>query len=60
MKMTKFEKFFVNSEGRSQRVAECAERMLRLAGLRPARATWISGAATVQPRSILRQSWDSI
>ena len=32
MKMTKFEKFFVNSAGRSQRVAEYAERMLRLVG----------------------------
>lgn len=32
MKMTKFEKFFVNSEGRSQRVAEYAEKMLKLAG----------------------------
>src|SRR5262249_60105353 len=32
MKMTTFEKFFVNSAGRSRRVAECAERMLRLVG----------------------------
>jgi len=32
MKMTKFEKFFVNSARRSQRVAEYAEKMLRLAG----------------------------
>jgi ubiquinone/menaquinone biosynthesis C-methylase UbiE len=35
MKMTKFEKFFVNRAGRSQRVAEDAERMLRLAGFAP-------------------------
>ena len=35
MKMTKFEKFFVNRAGRSQRVAEYAERMLRLAGVAP-------------------------
>jgi ubiquinone/menaquinone biosynthesis C-methylase UbiE len=35
MRMTKFEKFFVNSEGRSQRVAEYAEEMLRLAGFAP-------------------------
>ena len=35
MKMTKFEKFFVNSEGRSQRVAEYAEKMLRLTGFAP-------------------------
>jgi len=35
MKMTKFEKFFVNRAGRSQRVAEYAERMLRLAGFAP-------------------------
>ena len=35
MKMTKFEKFFVNSEGRSQRVAEYAEKMLRLVGFAP-------------------------
>ena len=32
MKMTRFERFFVNSAGRSQRVAEYAERMLRLVG----------------------------
>jgi ubiquinone/menaquinone biosynthesis C-methylase UbiE len=35
MKMTKFEKFFVNSKGRSQRVADYAEKMLRLAGFAP-------------------------
>ncbi len=35
MKMTKFEKFFVNSEGRSRRVADYAEKMLRLAGFAP-------------------------
>ena len=35
MKMAKFEKFFVNSEGRSQRVAEYAEKMLRLTGFAP-------------------------
>ena len=35
MKMTKFEKFFVNRAGRSQRVAEYAERMLELAGFTP-------------------------
>jgi ubiquinone/menaquinone biosynthesis C-methylase UbiE len=35
MKMTKFEKFFVNSEGRSRRVAEYAEKMLRLVGFAP-------------------------
>ena len=35
MKMTKFEKFFVNSEGRSRRVAEYAEKMLRLIGFAP-------------------------
>ena len=32
MKMTTFEKFFVNSAARSRRVAEYAERMLRLVG----------------------------
>jgi ubiquinone/menaquinone biosynthesis C-methylase UbiE len=35
MKMTKFEKFFVNRAERSQRVAEYAERMLGLAGFAP-------------------------
>jgi ubiquinone/menaquinone biosynthesis C-methylase UbiE len=35
MQMTTFEKFFVNSERRSQRVAEYAEKMLRLAGCAP-------------------------
>jgi cyclopropane fatty-acyl-phospholipid synthase-like methyltransferase len=35
MKMTKFEKFFVNRAGRGQRVAEYAERMLKLAGFAP-------------------------
>jgi hypothetical protein len=35
MKMTKFEKFFVNSPKRSRRVAEYAEEMLRLAGFAP-------------------------
>lgn len=35
MKMTKFEKFFVNSTRRSQRVAEYAEKMLRLVGSAP-------------------------
>jgi len=35
MKMTRFEKFFVNRAGRSHRVAEYAERMLRLAGFAP-------------------------
>ena len=35
MKMTNFEKRFVNSPRRSQRVAEYAERMLRLAGFAP-------------------------
>lgn len=35
MKMTQFEKFFVNSEGRSRRVAEYAEQMLRLARFAP-------------------------
>ncbi len=35
MKMAKFEKFFVNSERRSRRVAEYAEKMLRLAGFAP-------------------------
>jgi ubiquinone/menaquinone biosynthesis C-methylase UbiE len=35
MKMTKFEKFFVNSPRRSRRVAEYAERMLRLVGAAP-------------------------
>lgn len=35
MKMTKFEKFFVNSPRRSRRVAEYAERMLRLVGATP-------------------------
>lgn len=35
MKMTRFEKFFVNSEGRSRRVAEYAEEMLRLVGFAP-------------------------
>jgi ubiquinone/menaquinone biosynthesis C-methylase UbiE len=35
MKMTKFEKFFVNSTRRSQRVAEYAEKMLRSVGFAP-------------------------
>lgn len=35
MKMTKFEKRFVNSDHRSQRVAEYAENMLRLVGFAP-------------------------
>ena len=35
MKMTKFEKIFVNSPRRSRRVAEYAERMLRLVGSSP-------------------------
>jgi hypothetical protein len=35
MKITKFEKRFVNSPRRSQRVAECAEKMLRTVGFRP-------------------------
>jgi ubiquinone/menaquinone biosynthesis C-methylase UbiE len=35
VKMTKFEKFFVNSDHRSRRVAEYAEKMLRLAGFAP-------------------------
>jgi ubiquinone/menaquinone biosynthesis C-methylase UbiE len=35
MKMTKFEKFFVNSDRRSQRVAEHAEKMLRTVGFAP-------------------------
>lgn len=35
MKMTKFEKFFVNSDHRSQRVAEYAEKMLRMVGFAP-------------------------
>ena len=35
MKMTKFEKFFVNSPRRSRRVSEYAEKMLRLAGFAP-------------------------
>jgi len=35
MKMTKFEKFFVNSDHRSQRVAEYGEKMLRLVGFVP-------------------------
>jgi hypothetical protein len=35
MKMTKFEKFLVNSDRRGQRVAGYAERMLRLAGFAP-------------------------
>lgn len=35
MKMTKFEKLFVNSARRSQRVADYAEKMLRLVGFAP-------------------------
>ncbi len=35
MKMGKFEKLFVNRPGRTRRVAEHAERMLRLAGFVP-------------------------
>jgi len=35
MKMTKFEKFFVNNARRSQRVADYAEKMLRLVGFAP-------------------------
>jgi ubiquinone/menaquinone biosynthesis C-methylase UbiE len=35
MKMTKFEKFFVSSAGRSQRVAGYAEKMLTLVGFAP-------------------------
>jgi ubiquinone/menaquinone biosynthesis C-methylase UbiE len=35
MKMTKFEKSFVNSDHRSQRVAEYAEKMLSLVGFAP-------------------------
>jgi ubiquinone/menaquinone biosynthesis C-methylase UbiE len=35
MKMTKFEKSFVNSPRRSQRVAEYAEKMLRMVGFAP-------------------------
>jgi ubiquinone/menaquinone biosynthesis C-methylase UbiE len=35
MKMTKFEKYFVNSPRRSRRVAEYAEQMLRLVGFAP-------------------------
>ena len=35
MKMTKFEKLFVNSAHRSHRVAEYAERMLRRVGFEP-------------------------
>jgi ubiquinone/menaquinone biosynthesis C-methylase UbiE len=35
MKMTKFEKSFVNSPRRSQKVAEYAEKMLRLLGFAP-------------------------
>ncbi len=35
MKMTKFEKRFVNSPRRSQRVAKYAEKMLRLVGFAP-------------------------
>ncbi len=35
MKMSKFEKRFVNSDHRSQRVAEYAEKMLRLVGFAP-------------------------
>jgi ubiquinone/menaquinone biosynthesis C-methylase UbiE len=35
MKMTKFEKCFVNSDHRSQRVAEYAEKMLKVVGFAP-------------------------
>ena len=35
MKMTKVEKFFVNSAGRSRRVAEYSEKMLELVGFAP-------------------------
>ena len=46
--MTKFEKFFVNRKGRSQHVVDYAEKMLRLAGLRPARAIWTLDKITVE------------
>jgi len=38
MKMSKFEKRFVNSDHRSQRVAEYAEKMLRMVGFAPAQS----------------------
>ena len=57
MKMTKFEKFFVNSEGRSRRVAEYAEKMLRLAGFAPGQSYLDfgcgNGAAAVRLSSAL-------
>ncbi len=57
MKMTRFEKFFVNSVGRSRRVGEYAETMLGLVGFAPDKAIWTLGAATEQRQSILHQSW---
>jgi ubiquinone/menaquinone biosynthesis C-methylase UbiE len=46
MKMTKFEKFFVNSAGRSRRVAEYAEEMLRLMGCAPGQSYLDFGCGT--------------
>ena len=57
MKMTKFEKLFVNSARRSQRVADYAEKMLRLVGFAPGQS--YLGAATEQRQPIWLQSWDS-
>jgi hypothetical protein len=55
MKMTKFEKFFVNSAHRSQRVAEYAERMLRRVGFEAGQSysgsTWIIGIMGVSGTS---------
>jgi hypothetical protein len=48
MTMTKFEQFFINRKGRSQHVVDYAEKMLRLAGLRPARAIWTLDKITVE------------
>jgi ubiquinone/menaquinone biosynthesis C-methylase UbiE len=46
MKMTKFEKFFVNSAGRSRRVAKHAEKMLRLVGFAPGQSYLDFGCGT--------------
>jgi len=57
MKMTKFEKRFVNSDHRSQRVAEYAEKMLRPAGFAPGQSYLDfgcgNGAAAVRLSSAL-------
>jgi ubiquinone/menaquinone biosynthesis C-methylase UbiE len=57
MKMTRFEKRFVNSPRRSQRVAEYAEKMLKLVGFAPGQSYLDfgcgNGAAAIQLASKL-------